>query len=231
MNCRVCGMDCSTDIWTELPAHRGKWHKCWACGSDFNESKYEDIRPSYDGHYVDHNVREIGFDGCVREHSVNVWMFDKHREGCPDNTFLDIGCLEGSGMAAMAQSGWSVHGFDIIPESKEKNPPGDHVTISESFHANLFPRKYSAVMAREVVEHVPDWKNFLKECYEVTQTNGLFQIQTPRAIPKCIGYVYFGDHLQIFSPYALRDSLEKVGFRIIDSKIWDSGQLWLTRKT
>ncbi len=230
MLCRICNLDSSTPLWPDLPAHRGRWHHCWACGSDFSEGDYAAIQPSYNADYVEHNLRAIGFEGCVREVQTNVWYFQKHEALAPDRTFLDIGCLEGSGLAAMAERGWSVHGFDVIPEAKSRHTNNGHITIAERFDANLFQRQYSAVMAREVIEHVPDWPDLLRQCFAATLPGGLCQIQTPRPGPECVGYLYFGDHLQLFSPFTLRDALRQAGFEIVDCKLWPEGQLWLGRK-
>lgn len=231
MKCRVCYSDSLSRIYKDLPPDRGLWWNCWFCGSHVSENTYEQVKHVYNNDYLFHTIKNIGYDGCIREMTTNVDFFQKHRGGCADGTFLDIGCLEGSGMTAMANKGWSVHGFDVIPQVKEQCAPGEHITIADSFKANLFPRKYSAVMAREVIEHVPDWKSFLRECHAATMTNGLFQVQTPRPNFSEDGNVYFHDHLQIFAPYVLRNELNNIGFDVIDGKIWDFGQLWICRKT
>jgi len=223
MSCRVCHEPGEmVSLWTAVDG--SVWRRCLACGSDSSDVSYGDIKHEYDEKYLRHILdQSVDLAGCAFQVTTNANWF-----GAPsgDKTFLDVGCLEGGALKAMADRGWSVHGFDVIPQAKT----GDHITVSDRFHASLFPRRYQAVLCREVIEHVPDWRSMLGELLAVTAPGGIFQLQTPRpwTEPSTIGYQRF--HLQLFSPFTIRYWLGTVGFEIIESLLWPEGQAWLCRR-
>jgi 2-polyprenyl-3-methyl-5-hydroxy-6-metoxy-1,4-benzoquinol methylase len=227
MLCRVCGEDELQPLWADCAPdpERGNWWRCLCCGSDSSDSDYNTL--PYDGDYRQHIVRETGsLQAAVEALQSNIDLFEKHAPGCPDRTFLDIGCLEGAALIAMADKKWSVHGFDVMAEAKV----GTHCTVAPKFLASLFPRRYSAIMAREVIEHVPDWRSLFSEVHAALLVRGLFQLQTPRpwTSPHLIPYQKW--HLQIFAPAVIRYWLERFGMEVQEYKQWPMGQCWLSRR-
>ncbi len=225
MICRVCGQNDSSPLWADLDGYQ--WRRCLYCGSDSSTSVYADIAHLYDEAYLWHTLHTARDDWprLVEEMNGNCAWFARFTS--PERTFLDIGCCEGAGMAAMQARGWAVHGFDVIAGAKT----GTHVTIASEFRANLFDRQYGAVMTREVIEHVPDWAGFLRECFSALLPGGFFQVQTPRPVREFHGQVYYWGHLQVFAPLALRLELERAGFTIVGHESWERGQLWMCRKS
>jgi 2-polyprenyl-3-methyl-5-hydroxy-6-metoxy-1,4-benzoquinol methylase len=227
MICRVCNENELQPLWSDCAPdpERGNWWRCLACGSDSSDSDYNTL--PYDGDYRQHIVRMTGsIENAVAALQSNVDLFELHSGGCPDRTFLDVGCLEGAAMMGMAAKGWSVHGFDVMAEAQV----GSHVTIAPKFRASLFPRRYSAILAREVIEHVPDWRALFSEIHATLLVKGLFQLQTPRPWLRPDKIPYQKWHLQIFAPQVIRYWLERFGLEVLECKLWDMGQCWLTRR-
>ncbi len=210
----------------------GPWWRCYGCGSDSSEVTYADVSAMYhtDEYHASMLARNDGdFEKLIEKLSTNTEWFRHYEHLSPNKTFLDIGCLDGSGMEAMRRKGWSVHGFDV----SQKSYRGDHTTIAPVFSANLFPQQSEAVLCREVVEHVEGYRQFLDECYHVTAKGGLFQIQTPRPCPpgsENFDIAYQREHLLLFSAAALQNALVRNGFEMLDSHIWSGGQGYLLRK-
>jgi hypothetical protein len=94
----------------------------------------------------------------------------------------------------------------------------------------LFPRKFGAILMREVIEHLEDWRDALEEVREAMLTSGLFQIQTPRPTAGCEEMIHQEVHLQIFSPMALERALQEQGFLVIDRMFWPGGQAFMCRR-
>ena len=231
--CRCCGReDCLRPLWSgpESGGYQPQWVRCLWCGSDTSSITWSQTQKVYDHTYFNHNLSRLGFEGLRREVSHNCQLFAKHQPRPTGSStslkFLDVGCLEGAALSVMQDQGYAVHGFDIIPEAKT----GTHVTVAPFFQSTLFPITYDSVLCREVIEHVPGWRQLLIELYHVTSPQGLCQIQTPRPTPQPSHQAYSFTHLQVFSPQLLRYELEKVGWLLVVHEVWGEGQLWLCRK-
>jgi len=235
MRCRVCS---SGEIYPVFQSeHDGYWHRCLYCGSDSNVFTYEDVKEGYNGEYLKRNFQIVGGDLAAVAASMrpNLDWFEDYRHydnhagrGVPAaKDFLDIGYLEGASLQGMMDRKWSVHGFEVIPEAYL----GPHTTIAPRFHRGLFPQLYAGVMARGVIEHVEDWRSFLIECHAVTHMGGLFQLQTDRPVEKPSGIPYERLHLQLMAPAMIRYWLEKLGFAVLDHRVYELGQCWMCQKT
>jgi hypothetical protein len=204
----------------------GSWVRCKDCGSDTNDIDY---RPwNYTPALVPLHSANGGGDLQQEVNlSYNCDLFDKYAEELPDKTFLDVGCCDGAGLRAMAKRGWAVHGFDVF------EPPymGPHVTVSPLFHRWLFPRKYSAVMCREVIEHVLYPEMMFRELLGVCEVGGVVQLQTPTPLDALTwAHVYQEPHLCILSPKWIDGILATMPVEVLERMQWEGGQLVMFRR-
>jgi 2-polyprenyl-3-methyl-5-hydroxy-6-metoxy-1,4-benzoquinol methylase len=221
--CKVCGSGALYFVHQEVD---GPWYRCLDCGCDSSTRTYAEVRADYNIASLEHNLEVSGSREALAETMMeNIRWFDAF--ATPVRRFLDIGCNEGAGMEAMARRGWEVYGFDVFPEAKTR----ENVVIEPDFRADQFPRAFGAVMAREVIEHVENWKELLHQVWLALMPGGLFQIQTPKPICECNAIVYQRLHLQIFTPMALQYYLEQAQLEIIDRHIWALGHAYLCRKS
>lgn len=165
-----------------------------------------------------------GFEGARAQIAANCSWFQHHaaRKGMD---FLDVGCLEGAAMTEMQALGWSVHGFDINPACAR---PGC-TTIAPFFAAHLFPRRFDAIFCKDVIEHVPGWRQLLAEMTAALYKDGLLQLQTPTPWHEPHGIPYQPPHYHLFSKIALENAVRGLGYAIVDRRDWDMGQALMLR--
>jgi len=125
----------------------------------------------------------------------------------------------------MQALGWSVHGFDVV----RPHYFGPHVTVAPCFSRWLFPRRYAAVLCREVLEHVPAPDLLLHELHGACVPGGLVQVQTPIPLGHAHGIPYQPAHLFLASPERLREMLYGAMLDVLDERHWDLGQAYLCR--
>jgi hypothetical protein len=226
MNCRVCGSSDASSI--AVPgAAGGPWFRCLNCGSDSSAKTWPEVRGQYAGDYMARKLADEPTKERQANFYSNVEWFQHYMHHAPGRDFLDVGFGDDVMMRQMEARGWSIHGFDIVPEWKL----GAHTTIFPFFQAFIFPQKYSALHVCEVLEHVPGWRQFLVECHAALAMNGLLIVQTPRPWQRGDDNpAYQVEHLQLFSPASLERHWWELGFRILDRRFWKAGQAWLLQK-
>jgi 2-polyprenyl-3-methyl-5-hydroxy-6-metoxy-1,4-benzoquinol methylase len=205
-----------------IPAEMGSWFRCSACGSDTSTNEYNP--KLYNQDHAEYHLKAAGgYDGQALQLTTNMDLFDRHES--PGKDFLDIGCCEGVALSEMQRRGWSVHGFDVFRPSYY----GDHVTVAPHFSRWLFPRRYDAILCREVIEHIPCPNQFIREIHGALNPGGLLQLQTPRPQSQFHGIPYQSAHLHLASPTQFRAMLERSHFTILETLMWELGQVAICR--
>ncbi len=224
MRCRVCHSTDTTPLPFELPADCGVWFRCKSCGSDTADAVYNP------GWYAPTQSLEMirltgGIERCREMVRSNCDWFGHHHQLGDERTFLDVGCGDGAGLDVMQSLGWSVHGFDVTPPHYF----GPHVTVAPVFHRWLFPRRYAAVLCREVLEHVECPELLLHELHGVCLPGGMVQVQTPIPLDHYHWIPYQSQHLFLASPTGLRQMLHTAMLDVLDERHWEIGQAYLCR--
>jgi len=101
---------------------------------------------------------------------------------------LDIGCWDAYFTLQIAKSGFETVGLEISKEElikakkrftqayMEKQFFG---VLADGAHLPFREGKFSSISCLDVLEHVPDWKNLLKEANHVLKRDGLLTVITP----------------------------------------------------
>ncbi len=111
---------------------------------------------------------------------------------------LDAGCGTGYGSVEMAHSAGSVVGIDVsceaIDYAKNHSPESNVRYLRAS--AALLPFSTAAfdlIAAFEVIEHLADWPDLLREARRVLTPSGLFLVSTPNRL-------YYADSRKLEGP-------------------------------
>lgn len=101
---------------------------------------------------------------------------------------LDAGCGAGYGAAELAKSGAEVLGIDISEEAIA-HARANYATASnlrfEQASCMAIPagtQAFRLIAAFEVIEHLEDWRAFLREASRVLDNAGLFLVSTPNRL-------------------------------------------------
>jgi 2-polyprenyl-3-methyl-5-hydroxy-6-metoxy-1,4-benzoquinol methylase len=152
----------------------------------------------------------------------------------PGAKLLDVGCGAGERLEKMRGLGWTVHGIDFDEEAvglaKAKGLDVSCGTIPGIWFP---PETFDVVTMNQVIEHVPDPIELLKECHRVLKPGGKVVLTTPNN--KCWGHKLFGEHwrglepprhLYIFGPSSIEEILRRAGFDAALVRTFASAYVW-----
>jgi SAM-dependent methyltransferase len=131
---------------------------------------------------------------------------------------LDAGCGAGYGSAELARAAQSVLGVDSAADAIEfarTHYQAPNLTFEQASCSTLpyGDGSFDLIVAFEVIEHLPDWRQFLQEARRTLAPNGQFIVSTPNKL-------YYGEsrgtqgenpfHVHEFEFAEFRDELRNV---------------------
>lgn len=139
----------------------------------------------------------------------------------PGSRLLEIGCGNGSFLAAMRQLGWEVHGLE--PDTKaaqvarSKNIP----VVEGALDSDTFPESsFDAISLHHVIEHLHNPIEVLEICLRLLRPSGVISIITPNfssrgsKIYKQNWYpLQPPSHLVLFTTQSLVQTMARIGYR------------------
>lgn len=138
--------------------------------------------------------------------------------------WLDVGCSAGFVVEAAACNGFQAFGVDIEKAGIEYGQKTLHLenlaegTLSEQDYPSAH---FHAISAYDVLEHVPDLNNFLKELKRILHPKGVLDLGTPDIghwrVPKILSHwneLKPSEHLYYFNKGTLNQLLDKNELRI-----------------
>ena len=158
----------------------------------------------------------------------------------PVGPILDVGCGAGPGLRYLSSRGARVIGID--PSIYALRQAGaliatDLVQIDAAARFPFAAATFGMVLANEVIEHVPDGVEFLRECARVLRPGGIVFLTTPnlwdirRVLAPLVGRVWSGDtdptHINLYTPRRLRADLRTAGFTAATIKTGFKPMRWL----
>lgn len=139
---------------------------------------------------------------------------------------LDAGCGAGILIREARSRGWSADGVELSAELAARarlNNPEANIITGDIQNQEPEGRGYDVVISLDVLEHVLSPIKMVESCREMLKPGGLLMLQTPntRSLRNRIRGAKWDmldpdQHLNLFSPDALRVLLTTVGFEILE---------------
>jgi len=172
------------------------------------------IGAAYEGYYT-----RTGRAAVPARRHTNAWFLYLRRR--PPGRLLEIGCGDGSRLAAFRDRGWEVTGQEIDAEAATAAARRRNLEVlAGPLEAlNLPAAHYDAIAMNHVLEHVHDPAALLCECRRLLAPGGVLSAVTPNAAS--LGHRVFAAnwrglepprHLYIYTPAALRALACAAGF-------------------
>jgi SAM-dependent methyltransferase len=190
--------------------------RCRACSTLYvAELPGAGAAEDYDSYYGEENLAVPEF--IERRLDEIVAGFEPYRRG---GRVLDVGCGAGTFLRAALRGGWEALGVEVSKPAAEFNrEAGFDVFDGELAEARYPEGHFDVVIASEVLEHVAEPREMLREILRVTRPGGLLWATTPngrgfsaRSLGLGWSAVSPPEHLHLFSRGAVRALLEEVGF-------------------
>lgn len=232
--CRVCGTGMrsfpafidgtvSTDF--QFAKKSLAFEFCENCGQvQMSEASRLDVEKFYEEsyqHLTDNEFIETVVAGVgVSQHSVE--FFGRFIKNDSNKSFFDIGAGKGNYISAFHKTfpNLEYHGLEPSPSFDQlKEKSFIKKTYRAFFEAKNFKgQHFDYLTLNNVLEHVPEPTEFLKEIMQVMHDDSLFLIEVPNFETNRYDLITT-DHLSKFTPANLTNLLRKVGLEIIDSHV------------
>jgi 2-polyprenyl-3-methyl-5-hydroxy-6-metoxy-1,4-benzoquinol methylase len=162
----------------------------------------------------------------ARQGRLAKWLevITRHQHGAP-GTLLEIGCAEGTLLAALHQRGWRVTGLEPDPVTAAAAQEQTGLAI----RAGVFPcpldlPPLDAVVALDVIEHAADPRAFLEAARRLLKPDGFLFLQTPLLSADPAGFGELNnrafdaqEHAFLFSRDSVADLLAASGFGVVEN--------------
>ena len=103
--------------------------------------------------------------------------FEKYRR---NNRFLDVGCGAGTLLKAARKENWQAEGIEVSRALVELLRRQDIKVFHGDLAAAQFPdNSFDVAAAVEILEHIPEPLDVLREIYRVLRPGGLLWATTP----------------------------------------------------
>lgn len=161
----------------------------------------------------------------------------------PNSLFLEAGCGLGQWCFYVNKFGHRAVGVDIAKDiiknlnefiRGKKEYENIKFLVDDLTHSKLEGNQFDFIVSLGVIEHFRDSKPMLKELYRLLKSNGRILISVPnvfalhtitRPLTKLLGIWKIG-YEKSYSRRKIIEEIEEVNFRLIESGILPSGQLF-----
>lgn len=144
-------------------------------------------------------------------------------------SILDVGCGNGEELGKYV-SKYDQYGIGLdINEIKNSNAKNIEFTRGDALHLPIKEDMFDLLTATEIIEHLPNGEQFLRECHRILKDKGHLILSTPnklrflylialvRKIKKDTetGHGLSFGHINEYTPRTIKKELQKAGFSIL----------------
>lgn len=203
-----------------------------AANPDYSTLSVAKIKELMDSRYKSQNAYNIV---CLWD-DVRAKELTRHIKAAifPTNesTILEIGCGSG-GSACYIDECKEYIGTDLSEVAVSQanidyiNKPNFKFMAMDAMKLQFEEDRFDVVIAREVIEHLPNPIDCIKEAFRVLKSGGIFVVTSPNRdslhlrVNRMLGYEDFKcsfDHIKEFTFQEAAEMLTEVGFKIQDTK-------------
>jgi 2-polyprenyl-3-methyl-5-hydroxy-6-metoxy-1,4-benzoquinol methylase len=150
--------------------------------------------------------------------------------GNHNGALLDLGCSTGFFLERAQEIGWKVHGVEMNSETGTyaRDQLGMDIFIGTLEEAHYTSGEFDVVTAWDVIEHVQDPVQLLKEVKRILRPGGVLALQVPNInslmVKKTGNYWNWWtlpDHINHFTPQSIQNLLNYSGFEVNSLQTWE----------
>lgn len=152
---------------------------------------------------------------------------------------LDVGCGNGFFLAFALERGWDGYGVDNSPGAVQeaRKRLSDRVALGTLFEAAYPAESFDVVSLFEVLEHLPDPKDHLREVRRILRPGGWVCLSVPNFAS--LERLVFGKwwvgldaprHFQQFTPRSLGACLGEAGFEVAELRSINADRIQMGRR-
>jgi SAM-dependent methyltransferase len=232
--CAVCGAAKATTLFFARDSDRSSPEpfgvvRCDSCGMTFVSPRPAgDALARYYGRgYYDKPGEDSGGGGRKLARLFMAERVAKAEAGRAPGRVLDVGCGEGTFLAAMARRGWDAWGVEISKEgaARAAERPGVKIFGKPLEQCSFAPKSFDLITLWHSIEHVTDPGALLRRVAELIKDDGAVFLAFPNG--ESWDFRLFGPnwfhldpprHLHYFSPESMGRLLEKCGLETIATR-------------
>lgn len=217
-NCPVCLSEESISFGTKNNLSLKRCKSCQTVFADvnFENSEVTDKTTEIYNHYYDNAKFKLS-DTVEKSLQKIVKTFETSRK---TNNLIDIGFGEGGLLSVAEKNNWKCFGTELSPQSLKHGNERGWTVSQDALSDERFPKEgFDVVTMIELIEHIPNPDFFLKTAFSLLRPGGILFMTTPniksingRWLETDWSVVAPPEHITIWSPKGMKESLKRNGF-------------------
>ena len=229
ISCPICGST-KAKLWFEKD-----WFYYWRCNKCSMVYMNPRMNLAATHSFYNSNVNKIYNETKFDKTSPSTEMDDqinygnlkllKQISGKENGMLLEIGSAKGFFLIKAKEAGFDVYGLELNQPNYEysRNILGDCIMDVDLFDVKFEDNKFDVVYMRDVIEHIANPLEFLKEINRITKPGGVIFLETHnidswinRSARENHTVIFGFEHPNHWSPKTLSLALQKTGYQVIN---------------